>query len=127
MLGTSSYTVARLARDYGVPITKGGRTSRSIDADWLREEYINKGRTLKDLSETLGVAPATVRRLMESHDIPLKWFSSRPAELLPDHSNVPELLLPAVATRAGWQRLQRLSQAAAYGSFAEAQRVRLVK
>lgn len=122
MLGTSSYTVARLARDYGVPITKGGRTSRSIDADWLREEYINKGRTLKDLSETLGVAPATVRRLMESHDIPLKWFSSRPAELLPDHSNVPELLLPAVATRAGWQRLQRLSQAAAYGSFAEAQR-----
>jgi hypothetical protein len=122
MFGTSSYTVTRLARDYGVPITKMRRTSRSIDADWLREEYINKDRTLKDLSETLGVAPATVRRLIESHDIPLKWFSHRPAGLPPDHTNVPELLLPALATRGGWQRLQRLAQAAAYGSFAEAQR-----
>lgn len=122
MFATSSYTVARLARDYGVPITRTRAVSRSIDPGWLREQYVNKGRTIKDLSEEMGVAPATVRRVLEAQHIPLRWFTTRPAGQFPAGSGVPKLLLPALVTRAGWQRLQRFARAAAYTSLAEAGR-----
>ncbi len=47
-------------------------TDRLRDADWLREQYVELGRSRSEIASLLGVAGSTVSAWLWRHDIPMR-------------------------------------------------------
>ena len=72
-IGVSRQVIARLARDYDIPLRGPGRHARTtIDRDWLYDQYVNKLRVLPDLAKEAGMSTANMARLAKKHGIPLR-------------------------------------------------------
>ncbi len=64
--------MAALARE-NIPLgPPGRRPTITIDADWLRTEYLDKQRTLAAIGRQLGTAPSNIARVARTHGIPLR-------------------------------------------------------
>ncbi len=121
-IGVSRQTVAQLARDYGIVITKHGRGRYRIDPVWFRQQYVDKNRSLSDISVECGVSVGCLVKAARRAQIPMRGLSRRSAEDVAADSNVPRWLAPAMTTQGGWERLQRLPHIASHASFAAAGR-----
>lgn len=51
----------------GIPLPARQRRAIRIDGDWLREQYIDKQRTWRELAAETGVSPTTIGRLINEH------------------------------------------------------------
>lgn len=52
------------------------RLERPLD-EWLREEYVDKGRTTIDLAEELGVNTGSISRWLAHFGIPARLYGPR--------------------------------------------------
>lgn len=71
-LGVSRGSVARIAREYGIPLRPVGRTAPQVDVEWLREQYVVRHRTLPDIARELDVPTMTLNRWAHQYAIPLR-------------------------------------------------------
>ena len=72
-VGVSRQTIARLARDYGLPLREPGLHARTtIDRDLLYDQYVNKHRALPDIAQEAGMSTANIVRWAKRHAIPLR-------------------------------------------------------
>ena len=55
---------------HGIPIPANHRPRHRINADWLREQYIDKRRTMPDIAAETGASPTTIARLVHQYAIP---------------------------------------------------------
>lgn len=121
-IGVSRQTVAQLARDYEIVITKHRRGKYHIDPQWLREQYTEKKRSLRDISTECGVSLGCLVKATRRAEIPMRGLSRRRTHDALADSNIPRWLVPAMTTPGGWERLQRLPHIASHASFAAAGR-----
>lgn len=113
-IGVSRQTITRLARDYDIPLRQLGRSATyDINRDWLYEQYVIEHRSLKNIAAECGMSVANMARWAKVHDIPVRRLS-RNDQSLARADSMPEILRPAVAGVGGWERLQRLANAARY-------------
>ncbi|MEU5547788.1 hypothetical protein AB0G85_36555 [Streptomyces sioyaensis] len=80
----SRKVIDHLLNDYGIP--RRHRQARSIDAAWLRYEYVNRNRTLPDIAAELGISITYLNRRAKAMGIPLRprGHGSRPKDRLFD-------------------------------------------
>lgn len=72
-VGVSRQIVARLARDYGLPLRDPGLQARTtIGRDWLYDQYVNKCRALPDIAKEAGMSTANMARWAKTHAIPMR-------------------------------------------------------
>jgi transposase len=125
-VGASYGTVARLARDYDIPVRKPGRQSRlNIDRDWLYEQYVTKQRTFRDIAEEYGLSPTYLTRWAKAHEIPIRKRGGGPSDSTDVAAriaviNAPAIIRPALIGKGGWERLQRFSAAIHYRTLDDA-------
>jgi hypothetical protein len=73
--GVSLTTVRSRMDEYGIPTRPAARRGAKgphNDAEWLREQYVERGRMLHDIADECGVAESTIRRRMDKYDIPTR-------------------------------------------------------
>ena len=121
-VGVSRQTVVQLAHDYGIVITPHGRGKYRIDPRWLREQYTEKKRSLREISAECGVSVGCIVNAARRARIPMRGLTRRSAEDVLADRNVPRWLAPAMTTQGRWERLQRLPSIASHASFAAAGR-----
>ena len=63
-------TVADLLRGHGIPL--GWHPPASVTAEWLRREYAEKGRTLKELAAEVDSSPVALSRWAKKWGIPVR-------------------------------------------------------
>jgi transposase-like protein len=77
-VGCSPHTVAYWLRYHDIPLRAGIRepSRRAMashplltDEDWLREQYVERGRTLSDIGDELGCHPQSVLGWLRRHGI----------------------------------------------------------
>ena len=71
-LGCGAKTVQRWLKKHGIETRKGGPQcpdERLKDADWLREQYVERERTIYDIADGLGCGAKTVQRWLKRHGI----------------------------------------------------------
>jgi hypothetical protein len=122
MVGVCKHTIAQLARDYGIPIKKPGWRKYEVDSEWLRDQHVNKGRSLAQISRDCGVSVRFLSSLAHRSGVPVRRSSCYSATALMADKTIPKALIPAVVTEGGWERLQRLPVIAQYESLAAAGR-----
>lgn len=110
--GVSRQIIARLARDYDLPLREPGLQTRTrIDRDWLYDQYVNKRRALPDIAKEAGMSTANIARWAKTHAIPMRGRGghSHSATLAAENAaaTAPELLRPALAGIGGRERLER--------------------
>lgn len=49
--------------------THGPAPEELADDDWLREQYVGEGRSMRDIADELGTSDSCVRRYLRLHDI----------------------------------------------------------
>ncbi|QZY47028.1 TniQ family protein [Mycolicibacterium austroafricanum] len=119
--GFGRKTIARLARDYGIPLRRpGGRATPPVDGDWLYTEYVLKKRSCAELARELHIRAATVVRLVEPYRSPLRTVRRRTESQVRANPNVPDLLVPALVGHGGWERLQRFAIIAQFSTLTDA-------
>lgn len=118
-VGVSRQSIARLARDYGLPLRGPGLKARTtINRDWLYDQYVNKRRALPDIAQEAGMSTANMARWAKTHTIPMRprggvsHSSTLAAENLADEA--PELIRPALTGIGGRERLERFAAASRY-------------
>ena len=114
--GVSRQTVARIARDYDIPLREPHRQARrDVDRDWLYNQYVTKRRALPDIARECGMSTANMARWAKTHDIPMRprGGPSHSANLTAgtEAHAAPDILRPALAGIGGWERLQRFTAA----------------
>ncbi|WP_344036658.1 LysR family transcriptional regulator, partial [Mycolicibacterium alvei] len=121
-VGVSRQIIARLARDYSLPLREPGLQARtSIDRDWLYDQYVNKRRALPDIAKEAGMSTANMARWAKTHAIPMRGrggvshSSSLAAERAADEA--PDLIRPALLGIGGWERLERFAAATRYSTL----------
>jgi len=114
--GVSRQTVTRLARDYNIALRAPRQARHTINRDWLYNQYVTKRRALPDIAREYGMSTANMARWAKSHGIPMR-SRGRPshsanlaADIAAEHA--PAILRPALVGIGGWERLQRLADAA---------------
>jgi hypothetical protein len=118
-LGVSRATVAELGRDYGIRVRRsGGRRKSVIDPDWLYDQYVNKGRSLADLAREVGICCTSLAEWARICGVPVRALSRHSLTTLKANTKIPKVLVPALATQGGWERLQRLPRIAECASLA---------
>lgn len=122
MVGVCKHTIAELARDYKIPIKKPGWRKYAVDSEWLRDQHVNKGRSLGQISRDCGVSVRFLSSLAHRSGVPVTRSSCYSATALMADRTIPKALIPAVVTEGGWERLQRLPVIAQYESLAAAER-----
>ncbi|MEV2226320.1 TniQ family protein [Nocardia vinacea] len=105
-IGVDGSVIARLARDYQIPVRKPGRPSTtSVDRDWLHEQYITQGRTLTDLAHETGMTWSTMARWAQHHHIPLRrqhsYHNRANTPTATEIAAAPPLLQPTLAKTRG--------------------------
>ena len=68
--GLSRVSVAEIAKAQGLDRPPGRPPTHHLDADWLRVEYIDKGRTFTDLAREAGCSQTAVRLAAQRYGIP---------------------------------------------------------
>ena len=63
-------TVADLLRSHGIPV--GWRPPVGVTPDWLREEYVEKGRTFRDLATEVGSNPCSLAGWAKKWGLPVR-------------------------------------------------------
>jgi TniQ/Bacterial regulatory helix-turn-helix protein, lysR family len=121
MVGVCGPTVAELARDYGIAVRKAGRGKYRIDPEWLHDQYITHGRSLSELARERHISISVIVKCARDSGIPLRRLSRYSPTTLSTQNNVPKMLVPALATQGGWERLQRLTVIAHHTSLAAAE------
>ena len=122
MVGVCKHTIAELARDYGITIRREARGKYAVDPEWLRDQHITHGRSLSQISRGCGVSIAFISNLANQHGVPVLGPSRWSTTALSANKGIPRILIPALATQGGWERLQRLPVIAQYESLAAAER-----
>jgi TniQ len=118
MCGVCRPTVAQLARDYGITLRRPGEwRTIFVDPTWLHEQLVTQGRSLGELASECGLSATTLSASAHAHNIPVRALSRHSATNLAADEKVPKILIPALATQGGWERLQRLPTIAEYSSF----------
>ncbi|SII54569.1 TniQ family protein [Mycobacteroides abscessus] len=118
-VGVSRQIIARLARDYDVPLREPGLQARTtIDRDWLYDQYVNRRRALPDIAKEAGMSTANMARWAKTHAIPMRGRGggSHSSNLAAESfaAEAPELIRPALAGIGGWERLDRFAAATRY-------------
>jgi len=122
-VGASRQTISRLARDYGITLRKAPYPRTVIDRAWLYEQYVTHRRSLKELADETGMSNSNMTRWAHIHNIPLRIHgevaAGHSANLRDNHepADTPAVLLPALKSVGGRQRLQRFAATAAYPSI----------
>lgn len=116
-VGVSRQIIASLARDYDLTLREPRQYARkTVDRDWLYDQYVTKRRALPDIAEEAGMSTANMARWAETHAIPMRGRGgpSHSATLAAQRAvtEAPELIRPALAGVGGWERLQRFAAAA---------------
>lgn len=83
-VGTSDSVVRRRLLEHGLGTRGQGRRAGSSherlgDEDWLREQYVERGRSTSDLADAVGCTPPTVAYWLRKHGIEVRP-PGRPAE-----------------------------------------------
>ena len=114
-IGVSRQTITRLARDYDIPLRQLGRSATyDIDRDWLYEQYVIEHRSLENIAAECGMSVANMARWAKVHDIPVRRLSRYYPQDLQADDRIPPILRPVLVGVGGWERLQRLADAASY-------------
>ena len=121
-VGVSRQIIASLARDYDLPLREPRQYARkTVDRDWLYDQYVTKRRALPDIAEEAGMSTANMARWAETHAIPMRGRGgpSHSANLAAQRAvtDAPELIRPALAGIGGWERLHRFAAAARHGTL----------
>lgn len=124
--GVERKVVARLARQHGIELRRpqGRRRHEEIGREWLYTEYVVHRRTLPDLAAEKDMSTANMSLWAKTHGIPLRGRGS------PSHTpninaakaaqNAPVILLPALTSIGGAERLSRFAAAANYSTVTSA-------
>lgn len=118
-VGVSRQTIARLARDYELPLRKPCRQTRNtVDRDWLYEQYVTRCRALPDLAREAGMSTSNLARWAKTHGIPMRGrggpsHSASPASPR-DVAHALERTEPTLVGTRTWERLQQFARAARY-------------
>lgn len=118
-VGVSRQIIARLARDYDLPLRESGLQARTtIDRDWLYDQYVNKRRALPDIAQDAGMSTANMARWAKTHAIPMRGRGggSHSSTLAAERAaaQAPELIRPALGRIGGKERLERFAAATRY-------------
>ncbi|MGQ9352464.1 LysR family transcriptional regulator [Mycolicibacterium gilvum] len=118
-VGVSRKVIARLARDYDLPLREPGLHARTtIDRDWLYDQYVNKRRALPDIAQEAGMSTANMARWAKTHAIPMRGRGggSHSSTLAAEHAaaEAPDLISPALTGIGGRERLERFVAASRY-------------
>lgn len=70
-------TVADLLRRHGIPL--GCRPPVGVTPNWLQEEYVEKGRTFKDLAAEVGSSPTALARWARKWGLPIRPRGNQPS------------------------------------------------
>ena len=120
-VGVCRHTIAQLARDYGVgPRPGGGQRKYVVDAAWLYHQHVEQGRSLSDLARETGIPLTALANRAQAYGVPVRRLSRHSAAALRANERVPKILLPALVTQGGWERLQRLPEIAEHASLTAA-------
>ena len=65
-------------------------------------------RSLSQISRGCGVSSAFIVNLAHQHGVPVQGPSRCSTTALSANKGIPRILIPALATQGGWERLQRL-------------------
>jgi hypothetical protein len=109
-VAVSRQIIARLARDYDLPLREPGLQARTtIERDWLYDQYVNKRRGLPDIAKEAGMSTANMARWAKAHAIPMRGRGGRShsSTLAAERAAVgaPDLIKPALVGIGGWERL----------------------
>jgi hypothetical protein len=121
-VGVSRQIIARLARDYDLPLREPGLQARTtIDRGWLYDQYVNKRRALPDIANEAGMSTANMARWAKTHAIPMRGRGggSHSSTLAAEHVAVeaPDLIRPALVGIGGRERLERFAAATRYSTL----------
>ncbi|HUO39872.1 MAG TPA: LysR family transcriptional regulator [Mycobacterium sp.] len=124
--GVERRLVARLARQYGIPLRppQAPRRREEIDRDWLYTEYVVRRRALPDLAAEKGMSTMNMSRWAKAHGIPLRGRGgpSHTANIkaAKDAHDAPKILRRALVAIGGAERLRRFAAASAYPTLTAA-------
>jgi hypothetical protein len=118
-VGVSRQIIARLARDYDLPLREPGLQARTtIDRDWLYDQYVIKRRALPEIAQEAGMSTANMARWAKTHAIAMRGRGggSHSSTLAAERAAVeaPDLIRPALAGIGGRERLERFAEATRY-------------
>lgn len=125
--GFSRQVLTRLAAEYGIPLREGPQDYKRkgiIDRDWLLEQYVDRGRTLRDLAREKNMSAANMARWAHLHQIPLRprGGASHDSFLrtINQAAGLPAPIAKALTSSYAWQRLNRFAAATGYRTLREA-------
>ena len=123
-LGVDRKTVSRRCREIGIDLAAPGRRRTwQVDPDWIRHQYVDKGRPLPDIAQEVGCSTANIARLAKEHGIPLRsrgGVSHRSATVR--EPELSPLLAACLRGQGGRLRVERFHQIAASRSLNHAAR-----
>ncbi|MFF1717491.1 LysR family transcriptional regulator [Streptomyces sp. NPDC058268] len=102
--------VIRRTRELGVTVFRGHRPHTIDDEEWLREQYLDRTRSIEDIAQELGTSNNVVRRHLEDLDVPRRPFGTHGLTALHaklDESLPRDIRAAAEGTLHGWLRLRR--------------------
>ncbi|MBY8859397.1 LysR family transcriptional regulator [Nocardia sp. CA2R105] len=122
-VGVDATVIARLARDYHIPVRKPGRPlTTHVERDWLHEQYTTQGRTLTELANETGIARGTMATWAHRYNIPLRrqdsYINRRTTCTAAEIEAAPALLQPALAAIDGLSRLEQFAAASHHPTLA---------
>ncbi|MFD9047229.1 TniQ family protein [Streptomyces zaomyceticus] len=118
--GCDSSHLATLADEYGIP-RRRGHPRGLVEQDWLHEQHVVQGRSLRELAEEKRVSADTMQRWRKVHGIPLRHPLHQPGTQAPEFlDEVPAILRPATNTSAGRRQLRVLLGIAQYPTLRSA-------
>jgi biotin operon repressor len=125
--GFSRQVLTRLTAEYGIPLREGPQDYKRkgiIDRDWLLEQYVDRGRTLRDLAREKNMSTANMARWAHLHQIPLRprGGASHDSFLrtINQAAGLPAPIAKALTSPYAWQRLNRFAAATGYRTLREA-------
>lgn len=71
LIGKSQQTVARLLHKFGIPVRPPGHERHALlrDAQWLRAQYVDLGRSTTQIADEIGTQATLVSHWLKAHDI----------------------------------------------------------
>ena len=102
--GVSHSTVSRELSANGIPIPQHGPRPFALDREWLREQYIVKGRTMGSIAGETGASDGIISRLLHEYEIPIRPRGQR---RLTAGDGYPKPLSQAVVGQGGTDRVRR--------------------
>ena len=113
--------LAEYARVAGIRLANATeREPTPIDPQWLRDQYLTRGRSFTEIGTELGLSEMTVNRAAHRFGIPIRpaGVTSHPQMIARlDKRFPPEVRRAVEGVRHGWLRLHRFQQVMTYPSL----------